>query len=212
MIESVLSSSEIAKESGALILASGATRISRDRYPAWPPGAVAYEDKYSLVAVWPFETYPELLDSWLQAQQHVLDLIGQAFAVDEPKSWDGYLILVTSAQGPEEDSASVASIRSDTRRLRKIVVTQSDLPQIAHDAISLRSSLRSLLAPVLALSFDDKAQRVDPFSGLAERLSLDEMAGANLVAVLEAYREGRPVMQALHDRLKGLEDTEGRML
>lgn len=103
-----------------------------------------FEDQLSIVGITFFDTWRALEMNWPEAQGAVVELMSTRLTRSDPKSWEGYLLLLTTDEAL--DSLALDKIRRDTTRLRKLVTTGSELRSIA--------SVRTALLPVLPLELD----------------------------------------------------------
>lgn len=174
-------------------------RIARERLSDWPATATAYEDPYCIIGVWNFATFSDLEESWLNAQELVADLVSANVSSLDAKSWDGYLVLVTSGRAGPRQASELARIRNNTRRIRKIVITGDDLNLETEE--SLRASLRRQLGALLPLHLEEHLGTVDPFIDLPSRVTSASLGPGEVRCVLDARHSGKPMIAALHDLL-----------
>ena len=198
MSESTLSPSAVAEQITYVLLESGARLISRSYYNSWPDRACAYEDEFAVVAIWPYDSFSELADQWLVAQDAMARLVSTNIVSPDPKAWDGYLILCTSDRVPVHLAAELNSIRADTRRLRKLVVTGDDLRDELTD---LGTQVRRAIAPVVRLRIDVADAHTDPLATITDRLLGTEEFKEDLQTVLNAYARGESTVPALHNAI-----------
>lgn len=208
MTDEVVTNELLLAEVERLLAESEIVRVDRERYGSWPAASMAFEDEYSVIAVWTFESVEHLVAGWGVAQDHVVDFLGANVIATDPKSWDGYLILVAMDGVPEELAADLSNIRSDTRRVRKLVLTADDLPRHVSDPLGLTPHVRRTLAPILDLDLDTTPGRTDSLVSLPTRIAETLSADANLDAVIAAYEAGESTMEALHERLIFIQPTE----
>lgn len=147
-----------------------------------------FEDSVSIVGVVQYQSWGELRDGWIEAQSVLVELLSQRLDRSDPKSWEGYLVLLTLDQ--PTDPAEADEIRRDTTRLRKVVATGADMSQVSHveDALlpviplldgTLRSGSGSILDRLPELL---QAKHIDP----------------NLTRqVVEAFEQDRSVLEAV---------------
>jgi len=152
------------------------------------PQVRCFEDPVSIVGAVQYQSWGELRDEWIEAQSVLVDLLSQRLDRSDPKSWEGYLVLLTLDQ--PTDPAEVDEIRRDTTRLRKVVATGADMSQVSHveDALlpviplldgTLRSGSGSILDRLPELL---KAKHIDP----------------NLTRqVVEAFEQDRSALEAV---------------
>lgn len=199
MTQRVTTADDIADQVVALLVESGIHQIPHEHYDSWPADALAFEDEYALVAVWRYDTFSDLETSWLAAQDHVISLLGSALVSSDPKSWDGYLIVVTADVVPLDQAAQLSSIRADTRRLRKLVITGDDVPPQISSTLEVAPAVRRALAPILDLTLPETLHQGDPLDSIMGRTGLAGPEAGTLDVVLDAYRRGRPPVEALYE-------------
>lgn len=180
-----------------LLMNSGSHLIPRSYYKDWPTGARAFEDPYTIVGVWTYESFEDLAENWMVAQDSMIQLVSSNVLGTDSKAWDGYLILTTGAPVPAHLAGELHTIRFDTRRLRKLIVTAEDLQSEQADGGVLRS-IRRALAPVVDISFRRSDDNADPLETLPQRLAAesDQLLG-DLKATVTAYKLGIPTMEVL---------------
>jgi hypothetical protein len=148
------------------------------------------EDPLAIVGVAGFDSWTELAAGWSIAQDRIVSAIGGRIASGEPKAWDGYLALLTPQQLTEGEQGEAARIRYDTRRLRKIVITGDEAPNLGR--------LPSALLPVRPILEEGDLERFDPLARLRDHLIRAGAEAGAVDALLEAYTEGRLLMDAIH--------------
>lgn len=201
MTNDVVTNDLLIAEISRLLAESDIVRVDSTRHPSWPLDSMAFEDEYSVIAVWTFASVEDLVAGWGAAQDHVVDFLGANVIATDPKSWDGYLILVAMDGVPEALVAELSNIRSDTRRVRKLVLTADDLPSRVFDPLELAPHVRRTLAPILDLDLDTTPGRTDPLSSLPMRLAGTLGNSTHLDVVIAAYEAGESPLEALHGRL-----------
>lgn len=152
-----------------------------------------FEDFFGVVGIVVFETWEALTQTWETAQSELVELISTHFSKGEPKSWDGYLVLITPS--PVREGPSAVRIRYDTTRVRKIVAAGEELVQL--------SDLASILAPLLPLQpesieKDDRGILVRLPQILSERGIPKEATKA----LVDAYAHQEPLMECI-DKFRG---------
>lgn len=149
-----------------------------------------YEDVVSLVGIAGFESWPELASSWLDIQDILGRNIGRKLTSSDAKAWDTYLVLLVGQQLTPSDRAEAVSIRYNTRRARKIVVTGDEVRGIDDLELALMP-VRPVLAEV------QNIENRDPLDDLVDHIS--DISDPDPVRVLvDAYRESRLLLEALH--------------
>ena len=208
MKNEVVTNELLLTEVSRLLAESEIVRVNTSRHPSWPTGSMAFEDEYSVIAIWTFDSTEELIDSWGAAQDNVVDFMGANVVSTDPKSWDGYLILIAMDGVQEELVADLSSIRSDTRRVRKLILTADDLPRRVSDPLELAHHVRRTLAPILDLDLDSVPGRADPLETLSTRIAGTLSEGTYLDVLIAAYEAGIPTLNALHESLIAAHSTE----
>jgi hypothetical protein len=158
----------------------------------WGSNTRLFEDPYGIVAVVAFETWGDLAREWPDAQGRLVELISEHLTRPEPKSWDGYLVLLTPGLVPSTARSQLAEIRYDTNRLRKLVATGDELRTL--------DDVEQVLLPLLPLEVESQ---VESGPALLERLPalLAERgidAGAARVAV-DAFTSNQSILERLHE-------------
>ncbi|WP_415976623.1 hypothetical protein [Rhodococcus sp. 077-4] len=208
MTDEVVTNDLVLAEVIRLLAESNIIRVDRRRHPSWPIDSMAFEDEYSVIAVWTFGSVEDLVAGWGAAQDHVVDFLGANVIATDPKSWDGYLILVAMDGVPATLVAELNNVRSDTRRVRKLVLTADDLPTRVSDPLELAPAVRRTLAPILDLDLDTTPGRTDPLLSLRGRLAGTHNHSAHLDVLIAAYEAGESPLEALHRRLTETHPTE----
>jgi len=194
---SALTATDLIAAASQILAESGYRRIA-DIDEAGFPGAKPrlYEDPYSVVAVVVYETWAELELRWTDAQGALVELMSAHMTSEDPKSWEGYLVLLTpSLVGGFDDSHSqaVSAIRYDTSRVRKLVATGDDLEQL--------SDIERTLLPLLPLrasqpgGSQDRVLEMLP-ELLHTRSGIDEKVTER---VITAFQEQRSLLEAVDD-------------
>jgi hypothetical protein len=176
--------------SSNVLEAGGYQRISKG-FPEWSTSMTRlFEDEYNVVGIAVFATCGELLRSWAGLQASLVDVISRQVGTTESKAWDGYLVLMTTGVAPLEN-LEIESIRYDTTRLRKLVMTGEDLNESDDVDRLLRSLLplrnqESLIKPTSAL---DMLPNLLASHGVKSEIAL---------SIVEAFRNQKPLMDAFY--------------
>jgi hypothetical protein len=182
---------------GTQLMATASTTLTRGGYrpietglPAWnTPTTRLFEDEYNIVGIVVFETCAELVRMWPDYQGELVTVMSKHLGRNESKSWDGYLVLMTPSVAPSED-VEVHEIRQNTNFLRKLVGTGDNLVT----SIDVERLLRPLL-PIRLRNTTVEPRSV--FDLLPDLLQREGITSSTTEAVLLAYREQRPLMEAL---------------
>ncbi len=176
------------------VLADGGyTQVSeevafRKQDPRWPSErARLFEDPYGLVAVVAYETWRDLDSGWLDAQEVFVEFISQHINRGEPKAWEGYLVLLTPGIGAGE---SAMAIRYDTRRVRKLVASSSDVEALA--------DIERVLLPLLPIKEAVTREWTPALEMLPELLANKGVDEADVRILLAAFLEERPLVEELY--------------
>jgi len=151
--------------------------------------ALLAEDAYSVVSVVAFETWQQLEQDWAEAQADLVDLLARRLSRSAPKAWDGYLVLLCA--GEPSDRLDSDRIERDTSRVRKIVATGS----------SLRTSadINRVLDPLLPLELPDDLSALEDVLDALPELMENTVDRAKVKIVVDAFRDGEPPLERLHE-------------
>lgn len=154
-----------------------------------------FEDPYGVVATAFFSDWPELDASWPDAQGELVEILSQALDRTEPKAWEGYLVLVIAAPVSADQARTVAAIRKDITRLRKLV--------IAGDELDTLSNLHRALLPVLPLDVSGTGKSSTGFMDALPRLLADSSSIplSTTAALIAAFLENEPLMEAIDQEI-----------
>ncbi len=147
-----------------------------------------FEDSVSIIGLIDFPTWTALENRWLDAQGALVRLLSERLNRNDPKAWEGYLLLFTLDDPP--NAAALDAIRRDTTRLRKIVTTGAELVEV--------SDVDRALLPVLPLD----ASSVDTSTGRAldrlPELLADTQIDEQLIRrVVGAFDDNRGPMEEI---------------
>jgi hypothetical protein len=179
---------------------AGYERVAPERSGEWPTSGVrVHEDAYSIVAVTVFDTWEELAGSWTDAQVSLVELISKYISREEPKAWEGYLVLLTPSLMNEDARRIARAIRSDATFVRKLVGSGDEL----RSPDGLAQVMRSLL-PIAVGPLDSKAESaLDLLPALLEQRHCPPGAVRILV---DAFVERRALVESLHTHVVESED------
>ncbi len=192
MPASGLTSTDLIASASAILEAGGYIRIDAAKPVSAISDARLYEDPYSVVALIVCETWPELESRWTDAQGALVELMSAHMTSEDAKAWEGYLVLLTpGSTSGSDDSQTVASIRYDTSRVRKLVATGDELKQIS----DVERTLLPLLPLEAAQAPSDSGSVLDLLPNLlAARGEIDEGA---VSAIIDAFIGQKPLVEAL---------------
>lgn len=150
-----------------------------------------FEDSYSIVAVAIFLDWNELLKSWMDVQSAVVEEMTESIPKDAPKSWDGYLVLLTPGILPPSEEHHLAQIRYNTGRVRKLIATGDMLIDTA--------DVETAILPLLPLSDEIKEATVDgALARLPDLLAGPQLPSALIRAVVDAFTSQEPLLETIH--------------
>jgi hypothetical protein len=171
-------------------------RVSEVGAGAWPSSYVrVFEDPLAIAAVVVFDTWEELKLRWREAQGALVELITSRVPADEPKAWDGYLVLLALGGAAVEPDA-LDAIRYDVTQVRKLVAAGYELATIG--------DVERVLAPLLPLAADLHLEGAPPgaLEALEGDLSRRGVDAASVRCVIDAFERQDSLLESLH-RLRG---------
>ena len=187
-----LTPTDIIAAASQMLIAAGYRKVN-DPSTRWESATSRlFEDEYNIVGIVVFDTCGELLQAWPDLQGSLVDLISKHVGQGEAKSWDGYLILLTSGVAPSEDT-EIEAVRYNTTRVRKIVATGEELRSV----IDVERVLRPLLPLNDERTAMDNASALDVLPGLLAKQGIAEDTTRVLV---EAFRSQSPLIERLHEK------------
>lgn len=147
-----------------------------------------FEDRRTIVGVCFFEHWTELVEQWATAQGALVDRISSDVRRSDAKSWEGYLLLLTTEEGVPTEA--VAQIRRDTSRLRKLVATGAEIRSL--------ESIAETLLPVLPLEIDEVGTTSETFlQRLPEMLAASGVDLELARAAISAFEDDRSLMEGI---------------
>jgi hypothetical protein len=175
------------------VLTTAGYRTVNDASSRWNSATSRlFEDEYNVVGIVVFDTCGELLKAWPDLQGSLVDLISKHVGQAEAKSWDGYLVLLTSAVAPSEDT-EIEAVRYNTTRVRKIVATGEELRTIA--------DVERVLRPLLPLTDEETAMdNASALDVLPRLLSEQGIAEETTRALVDAFRSQSPLIERLYEK------------
>ena len=187
--------SELLFAAGKLLAESGYAEVDTQRGSA-PDNARLFEGPYSIVTVAAFETWADLRDSWADYQALTAEAMTRHLTRNDPKAWDGYLVLLTPSVIPSDQTDVANEIRSNTSRLRKLLGTGEDIKSV--------SSVRKVLLPLLPISVvPAEAGSGSGLDALPRLLEKHNIPSDVTKQIVEAFKAQEPVMQRLHEYRSG---------
>lgn len=185
-----LTTSQLLAAVSELLESGGYSRV--DPTDGWTSSSQLFEDPYGIVAVVVYDTWTELAETWPDAQGRLVELISAHLRRPEPKSWEGFLVLLTPAVAPLEARSQTTEIRYDTNRVRKLVATGDELGTL--------DGVEQALLPLLPLKVESQ---LETGPALLDRLP-DLLAGRDIDAeaartVVHAFMENESILERLHE-------------
>lgn len=178
-------------------LMTGGYRVARD-LPDVPLPKRYYlfaEDPFGIVGLVVYEMLRDLLISWPEAQSAIAELLTRTLGQTDPKRWEGYLVLITSAPAGPEHRAELDKIRYDTSRLRKLVITGDELTVVS----DIKRALMRLLPLDIEQQHIEIGSMLDYLPGLLAKRGIDEEA---VHVLIDAFIEQQPLVPRLHEYLE----------
>lgn len=194
----------LSREIGSFLESTGSHRVPRAQTGDGPLHGI-FEDALTVVGYVVYQTVGQLLSSWMDAQDQMAKVISLSDFDLGAKAWDGYLVLATPEQATPDQSVELTGIRSNTRRLRKLLVLGEDV-QLTGER-SLGTGVARSLAALAPLELPLGTGMADPLASLGSRVHVPGLSAADIDAVVSAYRESRPLIQVLHERTSENEAT-----
>jgi hypothetical protein len=193
----------LSREIGSFLESTGSHPVRSARTGEGPLQGI-FEDALTVVGYVAYQTVSELVSSWMDAQDQMARAISRSEFDLGAKAWDGYLILATPERSAPEQSVELTAIRSNTRRLRKLLILGEDVQLVG--GRSLATGVARCLAALAPLDLPSDTGIADPLENLGSRVQVPGLHSADIDAVVGAYRESRPLIQVLHDRTNEGED------
>ena len=184
------------------LLAAVTDFLSRGRYQrimheetsgGWSSSSRLFEDSYGIVAVVVYDSWSEVAKAWAEDQERLVNLISSHMGEDDPKAWDGYLVLLTPGVLPSRaDELLATTIRYNTSRVRKLVATGVDLRTLGQ--------VEQVLRPLLPLDqADNAAESSNILSTLPDLLASRGIERSDTETLLDAFESQQSLMEALHE-------------
>ena len=188
---------DLRREIGSFLESTGSQPV-RDAATGDGPLQGVFEDARTVVGYAVYQTVGDLLNSWMDAQDQMARAISRSEFDLGAKAWDGYLVLATPERAVSGESVELTAIRLNTRRLRKLLVLGDDV-QPADDR-GLATGVARCLAALAPLDLPSGTGTADPLADLGARVQVPGLSASDIDAVVNAYRESRPLIQAIHSR------------
>lgn len=171
----------------------GYRRVNLDLNHDWRTvNARLFEDDYAIVAIVVYETWKDLSSNWADAQALLVELISRYITSYDPKSWEGYLVLLTPSPVGKQDRSEIIRIRYDISRVRKLIATG--------DEIKTLEDVKQALLPLLPLQVETVEQVGESvlaiLPNLLSKRGLPEQA---IRVVVDAFLGQRPIVESLHN-------------
>lgn len=185
------SANELLRAARDVLLSCGYTELFSDEGEP-TDGARTFENAYNYVMVVAFETWRDLRGSWTSYQAIAAEAMTKRVKRDDPKAWDGYLVLLTTSPIPLEQGAVANDIRSDVSRLRKLLGTGEDIRNL--------SDVKKTLLPLLPMSpvagFVGETSGLDALARILERHGIP---GGATEEIVKAFKAQEPLLPKLHE-------------
>ena len=149
-----------------------------------------YEDEYSIVCVAIYETWADLDSHWMLDQANLVDLMSRNIVRADPKSWEGYIVLLTPSIVPSFEREKAILIQRDTRHVRKLFADGGELREI--DDVS------RLLLPLMPLEEQGPLLSQNVLDALPEMLSKHGVDKEIAQVAITAFRSQRPIIPEVH--------------
>lgn len=104
------------------LVAAGFRRVEEQRERR-PTDLLLFEDAFAIVAAGVFESCDRLIREWSACQGWLVETMSAHLSKAEAKSWDGYLVLLTTSLPTELEQLALEHITRDTSHTRKLVAS-----------------------------------------------------------------------------------------
>ena len=157
----------------------------------WKAAVVrVYEDEYSIVCVAIYETWADLDSHWMLDQANLIDLMSRNILRADPKSWEGYLVLLTPSIVPSSERERANLIQRDTSHVRKLFADGGELKEIG--------DVTRLLLPLMPLEEQGPLLSQNILDTLPEMLSKHGVDKEIAQVAIAAFRAQRPIIPEVH--------------
>ncbi len=140
-----------------------------------------------------YEGWASLRDGWGDDQARLVELISAYMTRSDPKSWEGYLVLLCPASPPAEDIGRLEEIRYDVTRVRKLIAVGEELGELT----DVERAILPLLPVLGPTQLEPESSALDLLPELLEEQGIDR---TDTGALIEAFCEQRPLLEAIHRR------------
>lgn len=170
---------------------AGFREVSTAALDDWRAAVVRlYEDEYSIVCVAIYETWADLDTHWMLDQANLIDLMSRNIVRNDPKAWEGYLVLLTPSIVPSPEREKAILIQRDTRHVRKLFAHGGELKEI--------DDVTRLLLPLMPLEERGALLSQNILDALPEMLSQHGVDKEIAQVVIAAFRAQRPIIPEVH--------------
>ena len=177
--------------SAQLLTEAGYRLVASEAAAAWQTAASRlFEDPYSLVGVFVYDTWSELVEGWPDAQARLVDTMATRLSKTESKTWDGYVVLLTPGYSEPSSRGSVGLIRYDTTRVRKLVATGEDLRALG--------DVKRAILPLLPLAMVGLEPPRDMLTVLKEALRKRGIDREDAERVIKAFSRNESILSTLY--------------
>ncbi|MHC2068138.1 hypothetical protein ACYFX5_11735 [Bremerella sp. T1] len=150
-----------------------------------------FEDAYSVVAVVYFESWEDLKATWIEVQTSFVELISENFTRSDRKSWEAYLVLMSTDLVPSRDSTRAHDIRYNTSRVRKLLATGDQLRELR--------DVEACLLPLLPIRTQEGSIRSsNVLQQLPGLISGPELSRQQIQAIVDAYEQQASMLEAVY--------------
>jgi len=102
-----------------------------------------FEDAYSVVAIVFFDSWNDLRHAWIDVQASFVEMISKHFTKEDRKSWEAYLVLLSTDLVPFRETTCAREIRYNTNHVRELLGTGEQVKEI--------SDVETCLLPLLPI-------------------------------------------------------------
>ena len=170
----------------------GYKRVNLDITENWQTSNVRlFEDDYGIVAIVVYDTWGDLSSNWVDAQASLVELVSKYTTSYDPKSWEGYLVLLTPSPVAKQGRLKLTEIRYDISRVRKLVATGDDIKTL--------DDVRQVLLPLLPLQVETINEVGESVLNMLPKLLSNRGLPTKAVeTVINAFLEQKPIVESLN--------------